>query len=203
VEKYTDHRPALAQDSDTELMLRVGRDHLAAYEELYARHRNLVYCQLFTLLRDHHTAEDLCQEVFLRIYRHRRSFEPRARFCTWMSCITRRVGLNALRNRRRRRMTCASDLRNVAAQTLEWRAESASETPDVWLLRQERRARVRAALTFLPRRQQAVVVLQQFQQLRYSEIARRLNISATSVQALLSRARRHLRETLASDSDID
>ena len=193
------------RDGDAGLMLRAAQNDVAAFAKLYERHRNGVYNQLYALVRDHHTAEDLCQEVFFRVYRYRRTYQPRARFATWLFCLTRRVGLNALRARRRlrRRLTCASDLPGIAARTLEWHTGSAVDTPDQCLLRQERSARVHAALSRLPEQQRTVVVLQQFQQCGYAEIASRLQLSHRSVKRHVVRARQNLHRLLVSEITQD
>ena len=193
------------RDGDAALMLRAGQDDVAAFAELYERHRNGVYNQLDALVRDHHTAEDLCQEVFFRVYRYRRTYQPRARFATWLFCLTRRVGLNALRARRRlrRRLTCVSDLRGFAAHPNEWHTESVVEPPDQCLLRQERSAQVHAALSRLPEQQRTVVVLQQFQQCGYAEIASRLQLSHRSVKRHVVRARQNLQRLLVSEITQD
>jgi RNA polymerase sigma-70 factor (ECF subfamily) len=183
-------------------MLRLGEGDVAAFDRLHERYGGRVYSQLYSLIRDHHLAEDLCQEVFLRVYSYRLTYVPSARFSTWFFCIARRVGLNALRDRRRlrRRMTCACDLREPAARALERHTCCPRGTPEQCLFRQERRARVYAALQRLPERQRSAVVLQQFEQFDYRQIGRRLEVTTTAVQALLRRARRHLRRSLAGDA---
>ncbi len=189
-------------DDNAVLMLRVGQGDAAAFNNLHERYASRVYSQLYSLVRDHHLAEDLCQDVFLRVYSYRQSYEPRARFSTWLFCIARRLGLNALRDRRRlrRRITCTCDLRESAARALERYTCCPRGTPEQYLFRQERRARVYTALSRLSDRQRTAVVLQQFQQLDYHEIGRRLHVAPTAVRGMLRRARRHLRRHLAGES---
>jgi RNA polymerase sigma factor (sigma-70 family) len=113
--------------------------------------------------------------------------------------------LNALRDRRRlrRRVACSGDLPESAARTFERHTCCPRGTAEQCLIRHEHRARVYTALTRLPERQRAAVVLQQFQQLGYREIGRRLNVAPTAVRGVLRRARRHLRRRLAGYSAAD
>ena len=78
-------------DEGAALMLRLGEGDVAAFDRLHERYGGRVYSQLYSLIRDHHLAEDLCQEVFLRVYTYRLSYKPRARFSTWLFCIARRL----------------------------------------------------------------------------------------------------------------
>src|SRR5262245_9918415 len=95
--------PRFITDPETALMLGAGRDDPEALRVLYERYRHRVHRQLCTVIGNHHTAEDLCQEVFFRVYRYRHAYQPRARFGTWLYHIVRSVGLNALRRERRRK----------------------------------------------------------------------------------------------------
>src|SRR5262249_46242573 len=88
-------------DPDVALMLRVRRDDGGAFAELLARYGPRIFGHFFRGLGDRQEAEDLTQEVFLRIYRSRKRYQPRARFATWLFHITQNVARNALRSRRR------------------------------------------------------------------------------------------------------
>src|SRR5215475_5071840 len=83
-------------------MLRVRRDEPEAFAELVQCHWSRVFGRLFRWLQDRHQAEDLTQEVFLRLFRSRKRYQPRAKFTTWLYHITQNVARNALRSRRRR-----------------------------------------------------------------------------------------------------
>src|SRR5260370_36171644 len=153
-------------------MLRISRGDTAAFVDLHGRYHGRISSQLYALIRDHHLAEDLCQEVFLRVYSYRRSYEPRARFSTWLYCIARRLGLNALRDLRRLRwrLRYACDLPESAARALERQTCCPRGAPEQCLFRQERRLRVPAALSRLPDQQRTAVALQQLQQQSYAEV---------------------------------
>src|SRR5438067_13786066 len=89
-------------DPDIDLMLRVGADDASAFSELLERYRTRLFGHFFRILNNRQDAEDLTQEVFLRLYRSRKRYQPRARFATWLFHITQNVARNALRSRRRR-----------------------------------------------------------------------------------------------------
>src|SRR5438132_883344 len=90
-----------AMDADVELMLRVQRDEPGAFAELIERFRTRIFGRLYRILLDRQEAEDMTQEVFLRVYRIRRRYRPTARLATWLYHITQNVACNALRRRRR------------------------------------------------------------------------------------------------------
>src|SRR5215472_16875210 len=89
------------EDPDVRLMLRVRDDDQGAYGELLERYGARIFGHFFRLLSDRQDAEDLTQEVFLRVYRCRKRYQPRARFATWLFHITQNVARNAIRSRRR------------------------------------------------------------------------------------------------------
>src|SRR5262245_28341029 len=194
--------PRFITDPETELMLCAGRDDPEALRVVYDRYGRRVHRQLCAMIGNHHTAEDLCQEVFFRLYCYRHAYQPRARFGTWLYHIVRSVGLNALRRERRRKRCLASerDFESVLQQVRNCCCTRERESPEQHVIRQEECDHVRAALHALPKRQRRVVVLQQFGQLSYCEIARRLDVTPSTVQALLRRARRHLRQNLACET---
>src|SRR5438105_2894593 len=94
-------KKAALLDPEVRLMLRAQRDDAAAFRELVERHRDRVYHQLHFMVGSREEAEDLTQEVFLRVFRHRKTYRPQAKFATWLGHIVRNMGRNALRDRRR------------------------------------------------------------------------------------------------------
>src|SRR5205085_10215136 len=97
-------------EPDVQLMLRVARDEPGAFKELLALYWPRVFGQFYKQLGDRQEAEDLAQDVFLRLYRNRRRYEPRASFATWLYHIARIVGRNAIRGRRRRPVVSLSQV---------------------------------------------------------------------------------------------
>src|SRR5947207_1985583 len=102
--RTTDARAAKrwAEDPEVKLMLRVQRGDPTAFSQLVARYWNQVFGRFYRRLGDRQEAEDLTQDVFLRLYRYRDRYQPRAKFATWLFHISQNVARNALRSRRRR-----------------------------------------------------------------------------------------------------
>jgi RNA polymerase sigma-70 factor (ECF subfamily) len=185
-------------DPDVRLMLRVRDGDPAAFRELADRYWARVYHQLYLMVGRHEEAEDLTQEVFLRLYRHRQDYRPEAKFATWLFHIVRNLGRNAIRDRRRRPTfpirSTAPELDDGLDAAL---SDQRTETPWKPLERRELRELVRLALRRLGRRQRRALELQQFEDHSYSEIADRLALSPQATKSLLYRARNQLREELA------
>jgi RNA polymerase sigma-70 factor (ECF subfamily) len=151
------------------------------------------------MVRDRAVAEDLAQEVFLRVYRARQEYAPSAKFTTWMFRIATNLALNSVRDNRRRQMEISMD------QTVDTGEEEqrAMEVPDrAPSVEQELVARSRAELIMkaihaLPEKQRAAVLLHKYQELDYDEIARVLECSESALKSLLFRAYETLRVELA------
>ena len=187
---------AWRQDPEVRLMLRVRDGDAAAFAELERVYRTRVLGWFCRRLGDRSEAEDLTQEVFLRLYRARHSYEPRARFATWVFHITQNVARNALRSRRRRpcvRLETAAEP-GLAETWLPDRAEPPSRPME----RHELAGVVRAAVAGLADRQRAAVELHQFDDLTYREVAAELDMTAKAAKSLLYRARNQLRVVLAT-----
>jgi RNA polymerase sigma-70 factor (ECF subfamily) len=179
----------LPHDPDIALMLRVQRDEPGAFTDLERRFRGIILARLARWLGDRDEAEDLTQDVLLRLYRSRRSYRPTARFGTWLFHIVRNVARNAARARKRRHWVAS-----LAEASVESRLGRV-EGPDVpWgLERRELADVVRAAVADLGGRQRLALELQQFQHRSYIEVAARLHITPKAAKSLLYRARHQLR----------
>jgi RNA polymerase sigma-70 factor (ECF subfamily) len=186
------------KDPDVVLMLRVQRDDAAAFAELVERYRVRVFGHFLRRLADRQDAEDLTQEVFLRLYRHRKRYKPQARFATWLFHITHNLACNAIRSRQKRRLVrldpdCGSD-EHDAPKAFGRRGEF---SPARSMEQAELAGIVRAAVSGLAQRQRTAVELHQFHDHTYAEVAAELDMSAKAAKSLLYRARGQLRETLA------
>jgi RNA polymerase sigma-70 factor (ECF subfamily) len=138
-------------------------------------------------------AEDISQQVFLRIWRNARRYRPDAKFTTYLYTITRNLVFNETR-RRGRKKEISSDEREENSQHLI--EDSPDRRPDAELLQAELQRAVDAAIAALPETQRMAVVLRRYEQLSYEEIAEVLQLSVSAVKSLLFRARSALRETL-------
>jgi RNA polymerase sigma-70 factor, ECF subfamily len=184
-------------EPDVQLMLRVSRDEPGAFGELLALYWPRVFGQFYKQFGDRQEAEDLAQDVFLRLYRNRRRYQPRASFATWLFHIARNVARNAIRGRRRRPVVSLSQVwpRDQEQGPEERLPPNRAEPPTSPLEREEANRAVRSAMAHLAQRQRAALELQ-FQDCSYSEIADELDMTPKAAKSLLYRARLQLRDTL-------
>lgn len=187
-------------DPDVELMIRAGTDEVGAYQALVDRYWSRIFGRFFRQFGDRQEAEDLAQDVFLRLYRSRKRYRPRAKFSTWLFHIARNVARNALRRRRRRPLQPIGDLihSDVAVECL---LTGQSDTPSQPLERAELSHVVRRAMAELLDRQRMALELQMDADQTYAEIAHELDMSPKAAKSLLYRARTHLRDILSHRLD--
>ncbi len=194
IQRYT------LQDPDVRLMLKVrDEDDAAAFEELMLRYQNRLLTILHHLVGDRTLAEDLTQDVFLRVYRSRKRYVPGAKFSTWLFTIVNNVARNAKRtlSRRREVSVATQGSGSMAAPSLEHLAKDASGLMPTRLLDKAEMAEiVRLAMDSLNDRQRLAVLLSKFESMSYIEIAESMELSVQAVKSLLSRARGVLREVL-------
>ncbi|MGE0758083.1 MAG: sigma-70 family RNA polymerase sigma factor [Pirellulaceae bacterium] len=185
-------------DPDVRLMLQVREGSGSAFEELVFRYQNRLVTVLEQLVQRREQAEDLAQEVFLRVYRARGSYKPDAKFCTWLFTIANNVAKNAKRSMARRREVSASTQSDSdRAVRLDQMAQAASTfMPARQAEKLERSAMVREAIQLLDERQRMALMLSKFEGLSYVEIAAAMGLSVEATKSLLFRAREKLRERL-------
>lgn len=187
-------------DPDVRLMLKVrDEDDAVAFEELMLRYQDRVLTILRHLVGDRSLAEDLTQDVFLRVYRARQRYRPGAKFSTWLFTIANNVARNAKRTLSRRREVGVSPEGSgaAAASPLEHMIKEASGLmPTRQLDKAEMSQIVRLAMESLNERQRMAVLLSKFEAMSYVEIAEAMDLSVQAVKSLLSRARSSLRQVL-------
>lgn len=181
-------------ERDAVLMARVGGGDEAAFAELVERHQHAVVGTVAKMLGDPTEAEDLAQQVFLRLWKSARRYQPTAKFTTYLFTITRNLVFNESRRRSRRREVSIEEREQAGS------AHAGAATggrPDEELLQNELRAAIDAAIARLPESQRLAVVMRRYQETPYEEIAAVLRTSVPSVKSLLFRARESLRQQLA------
>lgn len=186
-------------DPDVRLMLEVRDDSAAAFEELMLRYQARVVNILEHLVGRRGQAEDLAQEVFLRIYRSRKSYVPGAKFSTWLFTIVNNVASNSRRSSGRRREVTLDSRESgpLGANPLAEMAQAPSGAmPTRQLDKAEMREVVRVAVAALNERQKLAVLLSKFEDMGYDDIAETMQLSPEAVKSLLSRARASLRQLL-------
>jgi RNA polymerase sigma-70 factor (ECF subfamily) len=184
-------------EPEAALMLRVQDDEPGAFSELVNRFGRLVFARLYRSLPDRHEAEDLTQEVFLRLFRSRKRYVPRAKFTTWLYFITQNVARNAIRSRRRHAWLQLGCIEAAEERVFERVIHSGEYSPGATIERHEAAERVRMAIAHLMGRQRKALEMQQFQNRSCREIAAALQLSPKAAKSLLYRARLQLRELLS------
>jgi RNA polymerase sigma-70 factor (ECF subfamily) len=187
------------RDPDIRLMLRVRDDDQTAFSQLVANYQNRLVGVMHHLLHNAEEAEDLAQEVFMRVYRTRKKYTPKAKFSTWLFTIANNLALNALRNRQRKPVVAldASESGPLGPRPAEQLVRNFRDAaPSTNLQQAELTARIRLALSKLNDRQQMAVILNKFEDMGYAEIAEVMGLTSKAVKSLLSRARARLREEL-------
>src|SRR5438128_4793333 len=151
--------PRRLEDPDITLMLRVQRDEAGAFAELVARHWARVLACFYRRLGDRQEAEDLAQEAFLRVYRHRHRYQPRAKFTTWLFHIIQNLARNALRSRRRRPWTRLGALASPCGEDFlaDQVPADRGETPSQPMERAELACAMRTAISHLAGRQRTAM----------------------------------------------
>ncbi len=181
-----------ARDPDVRLMVQVRNDEPGAFEELVERYQNRLVGILFHLVGSKDEAEDLCQEVFLRIYKARKGYRARAKFATWLFTIANNLALNYLR--RKGRQPSISLGAGSGSQAIV--PIGREGTPSAQMRKAELSDVVRDALATLNEDQKIAVLLNKFEDMSYAEIADVMNRSPEAIKSLLARARNQLREQL-------
>jgi RNA polymerase sigma-70 factor (ECF subfamily) len=177
--------------SDTELMARLGQGDLAALGTLAQRHQSRVLSLSYRLLGDWHRAEDVSQETFLRLRQAAHTYEPKAKFTTWLYRIVHNLSMD----QQRKAMNAPVSLEALH----EDKEEAAQDSP---VERRELAEMVRHAVGELPERQRHVIILHRYEGLSHEEICEVTGWSKSAVESLLVRAYENLRKKLASYQDF-
>ena len=191
------HRAELDPNSDAAIMLRVAEGDEASFNYLAQKYHRPMIHFLYRMVGNQAIAEELAQEVFLRVYRARSSYRAEARFTTWLYRIATNLAVNHARDTRHER----------AAQTVYLDApdEETGTTPDLAddeptveqrLVRDERMAAIRRHVMALPERQRMAVLMHKYQGMDYRQIGEVLKLSESATKSLLFRAYQTLREKL-------
>jgi len=184
-----------ALDYDAELMLRVKEGDGASFGVLLEKHRSSVVHFLYRMVQNQAVAEELAQEVFLRVYRSRSTYEPTAKFTTWLFRIATHLALNALRDGKNDRLQehLDDDSSEMPARQISDNRPSVED----YMVYQARLSEIRRAVATLPDKQRAAVLMHKYEEMEYSQIAKVLNCSESAVKSLLFRAYESLRARLA------
>ena len=182
-------------DRDAELMLRVREGDDTSFALLLERHRGPVVHFLYRMVQNPSVSEELAQEVFLRVYRSRATYEPTAKFTTWLFRIATHLALNWVRDGKKEKGQESLDEQVIDG--VDRQVKDHQPTVEQSMLREVKMTEVRQAIEALPAKQRAAVLMHKYEELEYSQIARALNCSESAVKSLLFRAYESLRARLA------
>jgi len=177
-------------------MARIAEGDESAFEILVNRHQTSVLNLIYRIIGDRTRAKDLVQEVFLRVWQSARSYEPKAKFTTWIYRITANLCLNELKSAHRRRWFSFHHSNEDSENTIEETLSDGAPSAEDLLLAKERSRQIANALQSLPENQRMALILKRYDDLSYQEIARVISCSVSAVESLLVRAKRSLQEKL-------
>jgi RNA polymerase sigma-70 factor (ECF subfamily) len=183
--------------TDAEIMLRVREGDDAGFDFLIAKYRRAIVHYMFRMVHNQAVAEELAQEVFLRVYRSRATYRAEARFSTWLYRIATNLGVNHARDTKHERAASNIYLDQPDAET-GTTPDVADSTPlvEMTMLRDERMQAIRDQVMALPERQRNAVLMHKYQDMDYKQIGEVLKLSESATKSLLFRAYQTLRERL-------
>jgi RNA polymerase sigma-70 factor (ECF subfamily) len=188
---------ALEELTDAEIMLRVGAGDDAAFDYLVDKFRRPVVSFMYRMAHNQAVAEELAQEVFLRVYRSRATYAAEAKFTTWLYRIATNLAVNHARDTRSERTAPSVSLDEPDEETgSRMDVADRSLTAEQQLLRTERMAAIKQHVMELPERQRMAVLMHKYQEMDYREIAQVLKLSESATKSLLFRAYETLRDKL-------
>ncbi len=182
-------------DRGKELMLKVKAGDEEAFAALVGLYQKIVINIVYRYLGDAARAEDLAQEVFLRVYRARKTYKPLARFKTWLYRIAVNLVVNESETRKKQKAVSLEVLRGENGREFNFPDRKAA-TPMEEMERSELLHHVREAVLALPEKQRLAVVLNKYQDLSYNEVADIMGMSVEAVKSVLFRAREKIRARL-------
>jgi RNA polymerase sigma-70 factor (ECF subfamily) len=182
--------------SDVDLVRSAQRGNMQAFEQLVARHRDKVYARAYSMMRNEDEALDLSQDAWVKGWQRLAQFQGDSTFVTWMTRIVINLCLDQLRKLKRKREESLEALEEESGG-IERQIQIVIPNPAEGLERAELRVRLDRALTLLSPEHRSVLILHEFEQLEYKEIARRMKCSIGTVMSRLFYARRRMASLLA------
>ena len=182
--------------SSEDLMDRIAKGDHEAFEILVNRHQASILNLIYRFIGDRTQAKDLAQEVFLQVWQAAKTYEPKAKFTTWIYRIATNLCLNELKSARRKKWVSFFRSHEDNEYSMEQSLPDDSPSAEDLLLIRERSRQISDALQSLPANQRMALVLKRYDDLSYEEIARIMGCSVSAVESLLVRAKRTLQEKL-------
>jgi RNA polymerase sigma-70 factor (ECF subfamily) len=184
-------------ERDAELMLRVREGDDTSFALLLERHRGPVVHFLYRMVPNQAISEELAQEVFLRVYRSRATYEPTAKFTTWLFRIATNLAFNWIRDGKKEKGNESLNEEMLEGIGKERQVADQQPTIEQEMVEKVKLSEVRQAIEALPAKQRAAVLMHKYEGLEYAQIARILSCSESAIKSLLFRAYETLRTQLA------
>jgi len=181
---------------DVKLVRRAQRGDMVSFEELLLRHRDKIYARAFSMMRNEEEAVDLSQEAWVKGWQRLKQFQGDSSFVTWMTRIVINLCLDQLRKQKRQRAE-SIELMEEESGGVERQMPTVTINPTAGLERKELRARIDKALGQLSYEHRTVLILHEFEDLEYKEIAKRMECSIGTVMSRLFYARRKMANLMA------
>ncbi len=181
-------------EEDLALMAAVAKGDEAAFAKLVEKHQRAVLGTIAKMTNQSPDTEDIAQQVFIRLWKSAKRYQPRAKFTTFLFTITRNLVFNATRKKSRRKEHSLDEQEDEWHQTIE--DQNTQSRPDKSIAQAELREMIDQAISSLPEKQRLAVVLRRYEKMPYEEIADVLELSVSAVKSQLFRARAALRESL-------
>jgi len=183
--------------NETELVLKFKNGDKSAFRELVEKYQGSVINTCFRFLRNKEEAEEVAQEVFLKVYLSARSYQPKAKFSTWLFKIVVNLCLNKLRDKKKSSLRKIDDsfYHNQIQMENDFPAPAESQ-PDKSYEREELKKIIKEAIDSLPENQRAAIILNKYEGFSYQDMAKMLDCSVSAIEARLFRAKENLRKKL-------
>jgi len=191
---------AYFDDPDIQLMLEFQQGNKASFEKLLVKYFPRVLNFIYRYLGNKEVAEDLTQEVFIKVFQNASSYHPTAKLQTWLFTIAKNMSLNELRRMKKPIISMEEPVRSGTTETEELTRQIEdvhAVNPHKVMVKEERTAVIRQAIESLPENQRTAVLLRRYENFSYEEIAQTMNLSVEAVKSLLNRAKVNLKESLA------
>jgi RNA polymerase sigma-70 factor, ECF subfamily len=187
----------MLRTSDEELMMRCRNGDMSAFELLVMRYKDPILNYIYRNIGDYHSAEDLAQETFTRVFKSANRYEPKCQFKNFIYLIATNLCRNEVRNRNRRNTALLDDLvpEDGDIDRFDF-VQDVSSLPDELYEKKEQQALIQQTLSRLPESQRLALTLVTYQNLRYDEIADVLGCSVSAVKSLIHRARQSMKKLL-------
>ena len=183
--------------TDEQLVRGAQKGDMAAFEELVARHRDKIYARAFSMMRSEDEAMDVSQEAWVKGWQRLKQFQGESSFVTWMTRIVINLCLDQLRKQKRQKSESIEQMAEDSGG-VERQMPVVAANPTEGLERRELRARIDRALNQLSYEHRTVLILHEFEELEYKEIAKRMQCSIGTVMSRLFYARRRMANLLAA-----